>query len=138
MMLSPKSNALRPPLEKARPALPDNQRATMAVIKTPDEPKPKVPPPPPPSSLPPERPEPDVLMFQKALREKRLLRLRLLNGFELVGRLIAWGRFSILLMDPDGGGERCVFKHAISSIKLGEKLPLPPPDKGEADEQEAR
>ncbi len=52
--------------------------------------------------------------FNKARKDKIPFAVLLTNGTKIVGRVVAFDRFTILL--DTGNGEQIVFKHAIATV----------------------
>jgi host factor-I protein len=52
--------------------------------------------------------------FNKARKDRTECAVLLTNGERLVGRVVGFDRFTILL--DTGAGERMVFKHAIATV----------------------
>jgi host factor-I protein len=52
--------------------------------------------------------------FNRARKERALLSVSLANGTQLVGRLRAFDKFTILLDTKDG--DQMIFKHAIATV----------------------
>lgn len=55
----------------------------------------------------------DGYLFQR-LKEATVLRVRLITGDELVGRLRRFDRFALILVD--GEDETLIYKHAIATL----------------------
>jgi len=56
--------------------------------------------------------------FNRLRKERQPIHLFLANGKKLTGRVIAFDKFTVLLDGPFG--EQMVFKHAISTIGVGD------------------
>ena len=55
----------------------------------------------------------DGYLFQR-LKEATIIRVRLITGEELVGRLRRFDRFALILVD--GEEETLIYKHAIATL----------------------
>lgn len=54
--------------------------------------------------------------FLKQLhRDERTVKVITINGFQLVGRVVGWDQFTLLVEDHDGR-ENLVYKSAVSTI----------------------
>jgi len=67
----------------------------------------------------------DQLLYQ-ARRERTPIKIFLLRGLQLVGRISAYDMYSVLLESQ--GRLQLIFKHAISTIEFPEKLKVTPHD----------
>jgi hypothetical protein len=113
-------NNLRPPLIKPGP-----------VLSRPAPVKPPAPTPAPKAEPKKEPTEPDSHLFRRAMQERRMLRIRMMDGSALQARLIAFGRYSFSVHVVYHNDERCpleqrgvvLLKHAISMISLAEAEP---------------
>src|SRR5437870_4751419 len=65
----------------------------------------------------------DQLLYQ-ARRERTPIKIFLLRGLQLVGRISAYDMYSVLLESQ--GRLQLIFKHAISTIEFPEKLKVAP------------
>lgn len=58
--------------------------------------------------------------FLNRVRKERIrVGVELINGERLEGEIVGFDNFSLILRD---GGDRLVYKHAISAISVGKKL----------------
>ena len=48
-------------------------------------------------------------------RDERTVKVITINGFQLVGRVVGWDQFTLLVEDRDGR-ENLVYKSAVSTI----------------------
>jgi hypothetical protein len=75
--------------------------------------------------------EPDSYLFRKALQDRRMLRIRMLDGSTMQARLVAFGRYSFCVDVVYHSDAKCpqeqrgvvILKHAISMVSLAETEP---------------
>jgi hypothetical protein len=75
--------------------------------------------------------EPDSHLFRRALQDRRILAIRMLNGSTLQARLVAFGRYTVAVDIVYYNDEKCpqeqrgmvLMKHAIAMVSLSEAEP---------------
>jgi sRNA-binding regulator protein Hfq len=110
-----KTNSLRPPL---KPAQVINNASKPPAFLPQSAPAPAPPPKPPAATAePPKEPrECDATHYGKAKTERRTVTFRMRDGTTVVGMIVAWSRFCVLV-DTEGGLVT-VFKHGALTAKL--------------------
>ncbi len=66
------------------------------------------------------------IFLTQARRERRMVTMFLMNGFQMRGQITGFDAFTVILTSD--GKQQIIYKHAISTIVPERPVPLTPPE----------